>query len=235
MRFLPFKGANTCDLRDPDLLFLGPHQPRPSCGRQRLPAHFSPQPIAEADCSGQHAIRKRPKPRAASPSAGPGSRGAGGPGGRRQQRPGAAAAQSAAERPPRTARPEPAAPASGAQNLRKASAARPDASTEQMLHSPNSFLIHDISLGTVGTYKQPLSKPKQPTQTQMERRRPPGPEPGLLRSRGAGIWKSTFQRGPAIPPVRVTPAPPFPGANTGHQGICHKDRAGVNVVSIRTL
>lgn len=77
MRFLPFKGANTCDLRDPDLLFLGPHQPRPSCGRQRLPAHFSPQPIAEADCSGQHAIRKRPKPRAASPSAGPGSRGPG--------------------------------------------------------------------------------------------------------------------------------------------------------------
>lgn len=35
--------------------------------------------------------------------------------------------------------------------------------------------------------------------------------------------------------MAVSPASPFPGDETGPRGICHKDIAGLKVVSIRTL
>lgn len=35
--------------------------------------------------------------------------------------------------------------------------------------------------------------------------------------------------------MAVSPASPFPGDEIGPRGICHKDVAGLKVVSIRTL
>lgn len=78
-----------------------------------------------------------------------------------------------------------------------------------MLHSPNSFLIHDISVGTTGASKQPLSKPKQP------RERGEGPaaqsRTSAPRSPGTGHLETTFQSEPAVPYGRVPslPHPPF--------------------------
>lgn len=54
-------------------------------------------------------------------------------------------------------------------------------------------------------------------------------------SPGNGHLENHFPGGPAVPYDKVTPVPPFPGAEIGPQGICYKDIADVKVVSIRTL
>lgn len=137
----------------------------------------------KADCSWDRPVCRRSKPRTAFP----GTRSEGG---------------CRLERGPREPGPlcAPASPAeagaasaaSGAQNPGwKASAALPDASAEHMLHSSNSFLIHDISVGTIGASKQPLSKPKQPHDAS-EKSQPLGPERFLLCPQGMGVWKTTF-------------------------------------------
>ena len=127
-------------------------------------------------------------------------------------------------------------PASGAQNPGwKASAALAGAAAEHMLHSPNSFLIHDISVGTTGASKQPLSKPKQP------RERGEGPaaqsRTSAPRSPGTGHLETTFQSEPAVPYGRVPslPHPPLRSLEPklDSRVICYKDMAGVKVVSIR--
>ena len=142
---------------------------------------------------------------------------------------------SAAARPHRAPRPEPAGLASGAQNPGKASAARPDASAEHMLHSPNSFLIHDISLGAIGASKQPLENQNSHHSAS---------EKGgsrLVQNVVSSVpreWAFAIplSRGGTCCPSRQTyPALPFPGAKIGHQDICHNDRAVVKAASIRTL
>ena len=124
-------------------------------------------------------------------------------------------------------RPEPVGAASGAQNPgSKASAAFPDASAEHMPHSSNSFLIHDISLGTVGGSKQALPKTKT-TSTTPERRG------GDARSRtlpplssGNRHLENHFSEGTRCPLRPSYIAPPFSGAEIGLRSICYKDDAG---------
>ena len=104
-----------------------------------------------------------------------------------------------------------------------------------MLHSPNSFLIHDISVGTTGASKQPLSKPKQPRER--GEGRAAQSRTSAPRSPGTGHLETTFQSEPAVPYGRVPSLPhptSVPGAEIGLQGY-YKDMAGVKVVSIRIL
>lgn len=101
-----------------------------------------------------------------------------------------------------------------------------------MLHSPNSFLIHDISVGTTGFPKQPLSKPNN--HASGERLRP-------VQNVGSSVprdwaFETTFQSEPAVPYGRVPPPPLLSGPlepKLDSRVICYKDMAGVKVVSIR--
>lgn len=118
-------------------------------------------------------------------------------------------------------RPKLAGLASGAQSPGRASTACPDALAEHMLHSPNSFLIHDISLGTIGASKQLLKN--QNSHHSASEKGGSRLVHNVVSSfpREWAFGKPLSRGGPAVPHVRLTPTSPFPGAKIGHRDICH--------------